>query len=59
MSDDSIQYVMVSLRIGNGTKIHPGKKSVRYGVEAMCSCPGTQNGHARLSVVAQGHELVK
>jgi hypothetical protein len=36
-------------RLGAGDKLHPLVEHPRYGVWFTCSCPGTQNGHARLT----------
>lgn len=36
-------------RLGQGDKRHPLVEHPRYGVCFTCSCPGTQNGQARLT----------
>lgn len=63
-------YADVAIRMGNGTKIHPAVATIteipRYGqilksythLEVICSCPNSQNGHYRATVVSEGHELV-
>jgi hypothetical protein len=33
-------------RIGNGSKLHPATRTQGGYVEFLCSCGGTQNGHA-------------